>query len=364
MGQGQLHIPLPIVDPHQIQPDVSHVLQTLQKVLLGQLHGHLGRLLQGDDGRRVVGLGVARGGVGGPHDLFGQGDRQLDKLADLGRNGGRINGLCHIADAPVTPVHRHRSAHARLPPADPRPVVHDLRVGRGHQGNHGHGKQLVDKDLIGNQRRHRRLAVVAVGNPVPAHPGNGVPLLPGVPLLAHHRVLDGLDGPNGAALPVLPELHERCHLAVGHGVIAVVGLVAVAAHLLRVSPIALHLLAHVPHQLTPGDDDPRLILHLGAVGIPEDDPGVLQQLGADGALGRLPGLHLGVEPAVNAGVPVHGGVAHELPHTLAHLGLLVDGFKLGVDHAAKPLHVALAGLSRGGQGTCVDLQVVGGGGSN
>ncbi|MPM55649.1 hypothetical protein SDC9_102446 [bioreactor metagenome] len=61
----------------------------------------------------------------------------------------RVDGLGHASHVPA--VNPDGRPHAGVPLGDPGAVVDHLGVGRGHERNHGHGKQLVDKHLIGDQ---------------------------------------------------------------------------------------------------------------------------------------------------------------------------------------------------------------------
>ena len=207
------------------------------------------------------------------------------------------------------------------------------------------------------------MAVVAVRHIVPAQPGDGVQGHACVPGRPDHRVPGGFDGPN--AITLLPKAGQGGYLAVGHGVKPVGHRVGVGEDaVLLPAPVGAGLGGHVGQPFPPCDDEIGLLLHLPPVGVAEAHPGILQQLGADGPPGGLPGLRLRVKPGVEAGVPVHGGVAHELPQLLAQLDLLADGLKLGVDHIGYPGQIPHLCHPGGGQGGGGHLQVVGGDGGH
>ena len=116
---------------------------------------------------------------------------------------------------------------------------------------------------------------------------------------------------------------------------------------------ALHRLQPLPAR----QEQIGLALYVSGVGVPKEHPGVLHHLGADAAPPGLARLVVGVVPGVEAGVPVHRRVAHELPGQPPQLVLLVEGLQLGVH---RPAGIFQADPRRHGGG--VDFQVVGGGG--
>ena len=91
----------------------------------------------------------------------------------LRADGRRVDDFGHVVHAAVD---ADLSAYPVAPLGYLGLVVHDFRIGQRHQGDHGHGKQLIDENLVGDQACDHGLSVVAVLHVVPVHPDQRIQL--------------------------------------------------------------------------------------------------------------------------------------------------------------------------------------------
>src|SRR5574344_1226788 len=95
----------------------------------------------------VSSIGVAEGNVRSTEEFLRIAYGNVDKLRDLRGNARRVNDFRHAVNAAV---HSDARADLRAPTAYLCLVVNDLRIGKRHERDHGQGKELVDKDLVGD----------------------------------------------------------------------------------------------------------------------------------------------------------------------------------------------------------------------
>ena len=134
---GDLHKPISVILGHKFHVDAAQVLNALQEVLLCQLHGRSSRSLQCNNGGGIVRPGISQSHVGGSEELLRISDGNVDKLADLRADRSRVHDLRNIVHIAVD---RDGSADPVTPFGNLRLIEHDLRIGKGHKGDHGHGK--------------------------------------------------------------------------------------------------------------------------------------------------------------------------------------------------------------------------------
>lgn len=231
-------------------------------------------------------------------------------------------------------------------------VVDYLGVGRGHEGYHAHGEELVDVYLVRDEAGYQGLTVIAVLHVVPAEPGHGIEPEPEVPGLAYHDAAGALAAPDGAGLVVLPEpeddggLLARVLVGVHELLVGVLldGLPLGAAE--AAGPLAQGV------GVTRGAcEDVGLALDVPVGGVAEADAGVLHYLGDDGAVPPVAGVGVRVPPGVGGAVAVHGGVAHVLLEQPGELVVLKERLELGVDDVGGALQAPVARAGRAGAST-------------
>ena len=218
---------------------------------------------------------------------------------------------------------------------------------------HGHGKQLVHKDLVWYHPGNSRLPVVLVFHLFPGHKGDGIPRIARIGRSAHHGAGRHFTEPHGFPaipaffLPVPPHHRDlaflRC-VPVLIGVLVRLYCIRVAAVLPRGPP---HLLQQPPEI----QQDIRLALHVSALRVAEMHVRVLDDLRlnvsgrgreAEGFRCARRALHvvLRVEIEVHAAVPVHGGIAYHLARLAFEPAPLHDLVELYAQHIQHGLHGA------------------------
>ena len=198
---------------------------------------------------------------------------------------------------------------------------------------HYHGKHGVDENLIGDNTRNQRAAMVLVLLLLPVAPGNGVSGKAGVPVLENHAVAGCLGNVDG--LPSV-DLFLRVKIAVeGFAVlIAVVGKLGAAAltclkAVLTVGGNAVFLSclpAEIFHGIAANDEYVGLALHIGGVGIAEHYVHAVHKLHADlapiCAEAAAVGHCVRVPPEVGTVVAGLRAIEQRLAHAVVHFELL------------------------------------------
>ena len=203
--------------------------------------------------------------------------------------------------------------------------------------------------------------MVGILHIVPVQPRHWIQADAEIPRLTHNNVLRALRRPDRFRVVLTPQLQKNGAAVIDIRFRQGVVLVGVRSDHLGVllgDAVFLGVLLYGLYKIAPGNDDPRLRLHVPAVRVSEEYAGVLNDRRSDRAFDPFGYDRVGIPIGVCTSVPVHGSISHKLARHIRDAVVLHKGGELFVHDGNNALHLLVVRSCRERLG--VHRDVVGG----